>query len=68
MWMRTMFANVFGSGRTTKMTNHELTLVKRYLEGSLSVKVLNENDVRFQGYQEACKNVLRFIEGIESRR
>ena len=65
--MKTMFANVFGSGRTTKMDNHELTLVKRYLEGALSVQV-PAGDVRHEGYQQACKNVLAFVESIEKRR
>ena len=66
--MSSMFVNVFGSGRTTKMKkeNHDLTLVKRYLEGALDAKF--DGSQHHGGYQAACQNVLSFLKSIEERR
>lgn len=49
-----------------KKENHELTLVKRYLEGALDAKF--DGSQRHEGYQAACQNVLNFLKSIEERR
>jgi hypothetical protein len=49
----------------SEMKNKDLELVKRYLEGALSVKT--DGTDRHDGYLQACKNVYAFIETVEKR-
>ncbi len=67
MSMSSMFVSAFVNiSGTTKMTkNKDLELVKRYLEGALSVKT--DGSDRHEGYQQACRNVYAFIENVEKR-
>lgn len=45
--------------------NHDLEVVKKYIEGALSVE--SQGNVFHEGYLEAMKNVYNFIKLVEKR-
>lgn len=49
------------------MTNHELDLVRKYLQGALEPLPGWEDDTFTKGYLAACRNVLAFLESVDAK-